>query len=304
MRLLIALLRDGLPLSPMANRAVAATLLDWRFERAAAVTPLERIGVLVSYWIALSRAIVCSAFLEFPRESVSLFFLRVCGAVTVMIATRMLMAPVPLLIADVPSSAIALYRLTWAVPTVVAWLPVLVFVVEVAGRRTRRGPAMGGLVGVALLLLAGVLMLDAADTYRAWADRDLFAAQSCFAASSVDLSSSANCITGLDITATGAGGTSWIRSLNIWISLTLMAGCLAILGRRIREASSVFGWTVGLAPLLTVVVGLPIVVMSVPFRTFILIKFAWLPEYWLTGAFAASVMWAAMSVRRRTSQVI
>jgi hypothetical protein len=307
MRLLIALLRDGLPLSPHTNRAVVATLLDWRFERSAAVTWSERLGVQVVYTLALCRALVCSALVECPREVVSPFFRRVWAGVILGGVVLMAFAPVPPLPAGVPPTAVVIYRAAWALPLVVSWLPLLIFLVEVSGRRTRPGPALGSLLGVALVLLLSVLTLDQVDHSRAVVERDVFASASCFAGSSVELSASASCIMRLDSQATRPVGTSWGQRLDVWAALTMLACGLAILGRRIREAGSAHGWVVGLLPFALMAVVLPLAVtmmMYLPLGTFLGFRFAWLPDVWVVAVFAATMMWSAVVIRRRTIRTV
>lgn len=164
MRRLVAFLLGGVPLCASTERAVAATLADWRHESGRGLAPAARVIVGARSVIALMRAVAGSAFRQLPGEFTSPFLRRLIVAGVLAIALFAWLVPAPR-----GATSSGMYR---------AWLSVLqstsfafqfalvvVFASEVTGRQTRHGPSLaGGLMLSAMLFVA--LFVAVPETYN------------------------------------------------------------------------------------------------------------------------------------------
>jgi hypothetical protein len=171
MRRLVAMLLGGVPLCPSTERAIAATLADWRHEAGRTLSAAVRIGVSARYGVALARAVVGSALRQVPREVRSPFLWRL--AVTAVLAIGLLawLNPAPARVATgaFDHAWLSVLQATWLATMFVL---LVVFVSEATGRPFRSAPSLTGglMLAAALFGFTFVVLPEAINHFamRAW----------------------------------------------------------------------------------------------------------------------------------------
>lgn len=150
---------------------MSATAADWRYESRTARSPGHRLWVNVRSTVAVGRAVIWGEFRAAPSTSAP-FLSRLLAALAVFTLVVMAIDAAPRwpLESGAPLWAHLLHRLSAAVAFVATAVPLLAFLVEVTGHRSRRGPTLGALVGVAVLILFGWVLVSEAMIYQSWAD--------------------------------------------------------------------------------------------------------------------------------------
>ncbi len=160
------LLLAGVPMCDRTDRAIAATLADWRHEAGRADSAAARVLVAGRSVVGVCRALSGSALRQLPGEARSPFLWRVLiGTVlgTCGIAYLFSLGLRPGTILAHP----LLVSLSFAASMILIALPVFVFMAESTGRSARRGPSLAsGLVLAVLLLLFVFLLVPEVGNYH------------------------------------------------------------------------------------------------------------------------------------------
>lgn len=289
MRPFLRLLRNCAPLSTAAERAVAATVADWRYENHAATSLAERLWVNVRSTLAVVRAVVWGECRAMPSAS-SPFFVRLFVSVAVVAATQVFFRPDPFLSSGAPFLARWLYQFSTAGPFVLIALPVLAFLAEVSGRRARPGPTLGTLAGLAALICVGSVLVSESRVYQDWADWRYLEGSPAF--------SIRNYGSLLNPELSPLRFLADYGHCERVLILSLFACSLTFLARCIRETSSMRGWLLGLSPVL---VFAGVMVLDLQKVTMWLNVFRYVGPYAVVGVFAGTLVLTAAAVRHRSA---
>lgn len=287
MRPIFLLIRACVPLSRAAEQAVVATAADWLYESRNATSRAQRLLVNVKSTWAMGRALVEG---EWRGASFGVEALLGRLLVTIALVTTLLvftpLAYIPKV--DAPLFAFLLFRLTQAIPLVVMALPVIVFLVEVTGRRTRRGPTLGILFGLAAVVLIGLVLLAEARFAVGWLDWRFFGRFFGFPSHT-------------HYSEWPFSHLRWLKS-PYPIVMILVTWCAAVLARRIRERGGVRGWGLMVLPM---VMSLALAVPMAALGSARSLSAA-LPVAVPFGVFVTFVVWGVFAVlaRRRSRRPV
>ena len=220
-----------------AQRAVDATLADWRHERAAASTPLQRLVINARSTAALIRTIALGGVAEFPQVLKGSLLARLAAATTALIAIawlaglsfvddRFFLVASPLEVWGIAAASVA--------GQVAIAFPFVVFVAEAMGRRSRETRILGSLavlVGFGLIMI--LLVLPSTMSFIAY-ERWWYFANSAQPAPAL--------------------AAMWLSLPHIAVALisSTAVALLFLLANGIRRVGGLIGWSVGLGPALIV----------------------------------------------------
>jgi hypothetical protein len=261
-----------------AQRAIDATLADWRHERAEAATALQRVTIDGRSTAALLRTLARAGVSEFPAALRSSLPIRLAMVAAVWMAWTIWYNGLPgdqrfFLVA--PSAKAWLLAASAMTVRVAGIFPILVFVAEASGRRNRATPTLGSLMLlVSALMLLTMFIMPAGQLFSRYESWRYFANASQPAP---------------DLRAAGILVPSVFAAFVTAASLVV----LFVLANGIRRVGGFVGWFIGTGPALgfvAVLAVLRLVVTSAEGRVAVMIL--------SPVAITALLIWSAVKLAR------
>lgn len=228
----------ALALEPRGQRAMDATMADWRHELERAGNGRRRLFVNVRSSFGVVRTLAQVGVVELPAATTGSFVWRFAALASAWIVWRFSNGGAFdaerffLVTSDIKAWTLVAASV---VPQGVFVLPLLVFLAESVGRRQRVTPIAGTLFLLLLYVaVLGLVVFPASATYLRYETWRYFAN-----ASVPEPRSNALLLSSISLVAT--------------VFATLATGAALVLANRIRRVGGVTGWTIGLGTILAVV---------------------------------------------------
>ncbi len=156
----------GIPTSPGAARALAATMADWRYEAEASSSFPRRLRVGLMGVASVARVLVGVALKDLPGAWRSPFLWRTMAVLLLFVAGIGIFDP-PERFVDVLSGwDLAVLATAAAVQSVLLVIPLVAFLSEVTGRQSRQAPSAGALTLLAIAIALMVSILPELSTFQ------------------------------------------------------------------------------------------------------------------------------------------
>lgn len=248
MRRLVHVLLGGIPTSPVASRALTATMADWRHEAETASSLARRLHVTLAGSTSVARVLVGISLKELPGAwKAPLLWRTAIALLTFVTAVAVFDAPHRFTVV-LSGWDLALFAAAKAVSAVFLVLPLVAFISEATGRRSRVAPSAGSFTVMAIAVAAMVSVLPEFSTFEARMDWTHFA--NAATPPPVPLPSLYRLIAGETMAPTSIAFWSYLGST--FLILTVSTVALTVLAYQVRQRRGVRAWLVGISPFLAV----------------------------------------------------
>jgi len=248
MRRLVHFLLRGLPTSPVASRALTATMADWRHEAETTSSLAARLRVALVGSTSVARVLVGVSLKELPGAWRAPFLWRTAGVLLLFVAAIGIFDP-PERFADVLGGwDLAMLTTANAVRVVFLVLPLVAFVAEATGRRSREAPSAGSFTVMAIAVAAMVSVLPEFTTFESRLAWTHFA--NAAPPPPVPSPSVYRLIVGGPMAPTSI--TFWSYLASTFLILIISTVALTVLGYQVRQRRGLRAWFLGVSPFLAV----------------------------------------------------
>jgi hypothetical protein len=248
MRRLVELVLGGLPATPAATRAIAATMADWQHEAEKAGTATRRIRVATVGVLSVARVLIVSGIKEMPGAWSAPFLWRTALMSCVILLWAIWHDP-PLRFVNVLGTRdliiLAVFR---AAPAAVMLLPLAAFLSEALGSRDRVGPSTGALAAMMLVAALAAMLSPEFVHYQRHATWEHFANGATPAP--VAPPSLVRLLSGGPTVALPPTRWMWFGALALWLAIATFSS--SVLAYQARKRGSLGGWLVAMTPFASV----------------------------------------------------
>lgn len=248
MRRLLGLLLGGIPTSPAAVRALAATMADWRHEADAASSLSRRLRISLVGSASVVRVVAGLALKELPDALRLPFIWRTALVFLLLVTVRSVLDP-PERFVDVLSGwDLGVLSISSAFQSVVLVLPAVAFVSEVSGRQSRKAPSIGAFALMAIVVALLVSALPELETFQRHATWAHFA--NAATPPPVPIPSVYRLLVGAPMSPMTPA--AWLYFSTTFVTLALSTIGFSALAYQVRRRRDLVSWLVGLAPVVAV----------------------------------------------------
>jgi len=248
MRRLAQFVLGGFPTSPAATRALQATMADWRHESEAASSKAGRARAALLGAASVARVLAAVGLKELPTAWKAPFLWRTAGALFLLVAALVTFDS-PARFADVlTGSELAVLATAKAVQAVFLVLPLVAFISEATGRRSRQAPSAGVFTMMAIAIALMVSVLPEVTTFQAQLSWTHFA--NAATPPPLPLPSAYRLVVGGPVLPTTLN--SWIYFGTTFAILASATVALTALAYQVRQRRGLRAWLLGVSPFLAV----------------------------------------------------
>lgn len=248
MRRLLQFVLEGFPISPDATHALEATMADWRHEKAAATTLGRRCWVALVGPVSVARVLAGVSLKELPGAWKAPFLWRTATVLLLFVATKGIFDP-PERFVDVLSGwDLSVLATGNAVQAVFLVLPLVAFISEATGRRSRQAPTAGAWTLMAIGIAMMMSILPEFATFQAKLSWTHFA--NAATPPPVPLPSAYRFFAGGPVAPTTPD--FWIRFVAMLATLILSTVALSALAYQVRQGRTLRAWLIGVTPFFAV----------------------------------------------------
>jgi hypothetical protein len=248
MRCLAQWLIGGIPTSPAAARALAATMADWRYEGEAASSAPLRLRVGAMGVASVARVLVGVGLKGLPSAWRSPFLWRTICVLLMFVAGIGIFDP-PERFVDVLSGwDLAVLATAAAVQSVLLVIPLVAFISEVTGRQSRQAPSAGALTLLAIAIALMVSLLPELANFQrhsAWVHFANAATPPPVPAPSVYRWLAGASMSPMTL-------TSWFYFWTTSTSLVVASIGFSTLAYQVRRRRALSAWMIGVVPIVAV----------------------------------------------------